>query len=55
MEDVKVMMANEEPEVMLDGFGPAEAKELKDLLTRFLREYGQKSQELSSSSWNCLI
>lgn len=51
MEDVKVMMANEEPEVMLDGFGPAEAKELKDLLTRFLREYGQKSQELSDEDW----
>ena len=51
MEDVEVMLANDDTEVTLEGFGVAEAKELKQLLTRFLREYGKKPQELSDEDW----
>jgi len=40
-----------EMEITLEGFGPKEAKELKELLLRFLREYGEKPAEQGDEQW----
>lgn len=51
MENVKVQNASEEPEVTVEGFGIHEARELKKLLSRFMKEYGKKPKEQSDEEW----
>lgn len=53
MEDSKITPAVGEPEITIDGFGPEEAKKLKEILVRFLHEYGKKSPEVSDEDWLC--
>lgn len=53
MDDTRTVTAADEQEIMLDGFGLEEAKALKGLLVRFLREYGKKPPELSDEDWLC--
>lgn len=53
MDDTTIMTTTGEQEIMLDGFGPEEAKALKDLLVCFLREYGKKPPELNDEDWLC--
>lgn len=53
MEDTKNVSAPSEPEITIDGFGPEEAKKLKEILTRFLHEYGKKPPEVSDEDWLC--
>lgn len=52
MEEAK-MAVSEEKEITLAGFGPEEAKALKDLLTYFLREYGKKPSDMTDEDWLC--
>lgn len=51
MENVRVQNASEEPEVTVEGFGIYEARELKKLLSRFMKEYGKKPKEQSDEEW----
>lgn len=53
MDDARTTTVVDEPEIMLEGFGPEEAKALKELLVRFLREYGKKPPELNDENWLC--
>jgi len=53
MDDTKITAASGDREIMLEGFGPEEAKALKDILVRFLREYGKKPPELNDEDWLC--
>lgn len=41
------------PEITLDCFGKNEARDLKEILTRFLHEYGEKAPEVSDEDWLC--
>lgn len=52
MEEIKTA-ANGEAEIALEGFGPEEARVLKELLGRFLHEYGQKPETLGDEEWLC--
>lgn len=49
--DIKVQNAGEEPEIEVEGFGVQEAKTLKKLLSRFMKEYGKKPAEQSDQEW----
>ena len=51
MDETKHTVTSERSEITLDGFGPEEAKALKDLLTRFLREYGKKPADMEDKDW----
>ena len=51
MDDTRITKASNDQEIMLNGFGPEEAKKLKDLVVRFLREYGKKAPEMSDEEW----
>lgn len=53
MDDNKNMTASPEQEIILDVFGPKEAKALKNLLIRFLQEYEKKPAEVSDEDWLC--
>ena len=50
-EDLKVQYASEAPEAEKNDFGIAEARELKNLLSRFMKEYGKKDAEQSDEEW----
>lgn len=51
MNDTGMTIVSDGGEIMLDGFGPKEAKELKKVLVQFLHEYGKKPPELSDEDW----
>ena len=53
MEDSKSMLVSNDTEITFEGFGLAEAKELRGLLVRFLQEYGKKPQNMSDEDWLC--
>ena len=53
MDDTRITSAGDGSEIMLDGFGLEEARVLKDLLGRFLREYGKKPEDLGDEDWLC--
>lgn len=49
--DVKVQAAGELPEVKVEGFGIQEAKAMRKLLARFMKEYGKKPAGQSDQEW----
>lgn len=51
MSEIKVQSAGVPPEITVEGFGNQDAKALKDLLVRFMREYGKKPTEQSDEEW----
>lgn len=51
MSDMKVQSASEQPELIVEGFGQSEARKLKELLVRFMREYGKKPVGQSDEEW----
>ena len=42
MPDIRFQNASEQPEITVNGFGVEEAKSLKELIARFVKEYGKK-------------
>lgn len=53
MNETKATAVSENSEIMLEGFGPEDAKALKELLIRFLREYGKKPEDMEDEDWLC--
>lgn len=51
MIDPKVQNASEQPEVSVEEFGIEEAKSLKKLITRFIKEYRKKPEDQSDEDW----
>lgn len=51
MSEIKGQSAGELPEVTVEGFGKTEAQKLKELLVRFMREYGKKPAEQGDEEW----
>lgn len=49
--DVKVQAAGELPENQVDHFGIREAREMRKLLSRFMKEYGKKKADVSDQEW----
>lgn len=53
MEENKNLAVGDSAEITLDGFGPDEARELKQTLVRFLHACGEKPAEVSEEDWLC--
>ena len=53
MDEQRVTAADEGNEIVLEGFGPEEVRALKDLLIRFLHEYGKKPADMEDEDWLC--
>lgn len=51
MSDIKAQNSGDPPEITIEGFGIEDAKHLKQLLTRFMKEYGKKPSEQSDVEW----
>lgn len=54
MPEIRVQSANgqpETPEITVEGFGVEEARILKQLLARFMKEYGKKPANQSDEEW----
>lgn len=51
MEEIKVQNASQEKEPVVEGFSIHDARELKNLLVRFMKEYGKKPAEQSDEEW----
>lgn len=51
MSEIKVQNASEQPELTVEGFGLTEANGLKELLIRFMKEYGKKPENQSDEDW----
>ena len=51
MPDIRFRNASEQPEITVNGFGVEEAKSLKELITRFVKEYGKKPANQSDEDW----
>ena len=53
MEDDRKWAAGDAEEITLDGFGPDEARQFKQVLVRFLHACGEKPAEVSDEDWLC--
>ena len=54
MEEIKIQQASnveESNSVAVDGFSEQEATALKEILVRFIREYGKKPADQSDQEW----